>query len=214
MANVTHASMSGSNLHENKGVATATDNTVATAVSGATVWAKLTHSNLQTTGNPFGAQLFHVRDSAQLSLTTGSWQTRVLSTSVTNEITSASLASNQLSLPSGTYFIDAVATQYVGSTGFNNSSATPKCQARLRNITAGSDILYSNIVAGYYRLENSITGGFMHPMVCTIKGRFTLSGTTTLELQTYAEGSAIAGPSEITSGIPVINTQVYIWKVA
>jgi len=214
MANVTHASMSGSNLHENKGVSSASDDTVATATSAATVWKKLTHANLQTTGNPFGAQLFHVRDSAQLSLSVSSWQTRVLSTSVTNEITSASLASNQLSLPAGTYFIEAICNQHVGAASFNNSSGTPKCQARLRNITAGSDILYSNTAAGYYQLQNSVTGGMVYPTVCIIQGRFTLAGTTTLEIQTYADASVCQGPSEITSGIPIINTQVFIWKTA
>lgn len=213
MANVAHSTLTGSNLHENKGVSSATDNTVATAVSGATVWAKLTASNLQTTGNPFGAQLFHVRDSAALSLSSGSWQTRPITTSVTNEITSASLSTNQITLPSGTYFIDALLTGRIVQT-LNNSSSSPGCQARLRNITAGSDILYSNVASNY--LYDSGTGGTIgsgatFPLI--LKGRFTLAGSTVLELQTY-HTSGTLDSQEIVSGIPIINTQAYVWKVA
>jgi hypothetical protein len=62
MATISHKNLSGNQLHENKGASTATDDHVATAASGATVWQKLTHANLTTTGNPFGAQLLHVRD--------------------------------------------------------------------------------------------------------------------------------------------------------
>lgn len=91
MANVAHSTLTGSNLHENKGVAAASDNTVATAVTGATVWAKLTANNLTGTGNPFGAQLFHVQDQKASgtsggTFTSGADRTRTLNTTVTNEI--------------------------------------------------------------------------------------------------------------------------------
>jgi len=186
---------------------------VATAVSGATVWAKLTHSNLQTTGNPFGAQLLHVRDGGTLSLSSGSWQTRSITTSVTNEITSASLAANQITLPAGTYFIDAILTGRVRAS-LNNSASDAGGQARLRNITAGSDILYSNV--GYIWVYDSGTGGTTgggSTVPFFIKGRFTLSGSTVLELQTYYTAGTIES-AEMVSGIPIINTQAYVWKVA
>lgn len=44
-----HSSLTGSELHENKGVATATTGTVATASSGATVWQKIKTANIDTT---------------------------------------------------------------------------------------------------------------------------------------------------------------------
>lgn len=44
-----HSALTGSNLHENKGVASASDNYVATATSGATVWKKITAANVDTT---------------------------------------------------------------------------------------------------------------------------------------------------------------------
>lgn len=43
-----HKNLAEANLHENKGVSTATDDTVATADSGATVWQKITTANLDT----------------------------------------------------------------------------------------------------------------------------------------------------------------------
>jgi len=47
MAN--HADLTGAELHENKGVAAATDDFVATAASSATVWKKITTDNIDTT---------------------------------------------------------------------------------------------------------------------------------------------------------------------
>lgn len=213
MANVTHSSLTGSNLHEGKGVASATDDYVPTVTSGATVFKKLTHVNLATTGNPFGAQLFHVRDGAALSLASAAWRTRVLTTSVTNEITSASLASNQITLPAGTYFIDAFLTGRHTAT-LNNSSSNPAAQARLRDITSGADILYSNVAMLYlYESGGGGTMGSGATFPLALKGRFTLSGSTVLELQTY-HTSGTMDSFEVVSGIPIINTQAYIWKIS
>lgn len=212
MANVAHSTLTGSNLHENKGVASASNNTVATASSGTTVWQKLTHSNLQTTGNPFGAQLLHVRDSAVLSLTANSWKTRPLNVSVTNEISSASLVSNQISLPAGTYFIDSICSGRLSQ----SSSAAAQSQTRLRNITSGTDILYSNVANTAnnvsFNQEAGVSVTAYVPIVSSVKGRFTLAGTSTLELQTYSTG--LLDSVEAVSGITIINSQVYIWKVA
>src|SRR6266516_1340078 len=99
MSNVEHSTLSGSNLHENKGASGASDNFVATATTGATVWKKLTDVNLTGTGNSFGAQLFHVRDEKSAgtvggTFSSGAWRTRTLNTTKTNEIGSASLSSN------------------------------------------------------------------------------------------------------------------------
>lgn len=44
-----HSTMAGSNLHENKGVASASNDFVATATSGATVWKKITSANIDAT---------------------------------------------------------------------------------------------------------------------------------------------------------------------
>lgn len=45
----THSSLTGSELHENKGVASAADNTVASATSSATVWRKVNANMIDDT---------------------------------------------------------------------------------------------------------------------------------------------------------------------
>ena len=47
-----HKDLTGTDLHENKGVATASDNFVATALSGATVWQKIATNNIDTSSIP------------------------------------------------------------------------------------------------------------------------------------------------------------------
>jgi len=73
----------------------------------------------------FSTQLFHVRDEksngvAGGNFTNGAWQTRTLNTSMTNEISGASLSSNQITLPSGTYFIRCIC-RYIFKCKFFNS---------------------------------------------------------------------------------------------
>ena len=62
------------------------------------------------------------------SFTTGSWQTRVLNTTVVNNIASCSLASNAVSLPAGTYYMRAIAPSFLTNEHqikiYNNTDAT------------------------------------------------------------------------------------------
>lgn len=212
MANVEHSTLTTTNLHENKGVSTATTDTVATAVAGATVWAKLTASNLTGTGNSFGAQLLHVRDqvsngTAAQSLTTLTWNTRRLQTSITNEISSASLAANQISLPSGTYYIEAKAMWC------NNNVLNSTASLRLRNITDGT----TSIVGQATKVGWSGSGiTTLANIPLTLQGRFTLAGTRTLELQNYVVNSGSTGGIVVggSTGEVEVYTDVLIWKVA
>ena len=206
MANVAHSSLTGSNLHETKGMASATDDYVLTATSGAGVYKKLTHVNLTTTGNPFGAQLFHTRHAPSSgtgsdSLISGSWNTRTIGTSVTNEITSASLASNQLTLPAGTYFIQGWATLYT-STGATIG------KIRLRNITGSATLLVGTNIYLASGSSNIASSGIQ-----CIQGRFTLAGSTVCELQNYVTSSC-AGGTPISSGEIENYVDLCVWKVS
>lgn len=215
---VAHKNLTETELHENKGASTATDDFVATVTSGATVWKKLTSSNLTTTGNPFGSQLLHVRHvettgtSAGAVLTNSTWNTRTLNSTVTNEITSATLTSNQISLPAGTYFIDAqigLAAKIVVS----NSAQTIVDRPRLYNVT-GSATLVSGVNHSSYHTSNTSSEFTLTPPR-SLRGRFTLAGTTTIALQHYVSGSAISlQGSPVTSGESEIYSDVLIWKVA
>lgn len=201
MANVAHSTLTGSNLHENKGVASATDNHVATAVSGATVWAKLTASNLTGTGNAFGAQLLHCQERKTVdggAITATTWTTRQLTDAVTNEISSASLATYQISLPAGTYFAQCSATL---------QSEAGAHKIRLYNITDAAVILSGMPL----RNNNGAPTG----SISLANGRFTLSGTKTIELQHYsvvANASANAMGNATGTGTDVFS-EVLIWKV-
>ena len=71
--------------------------------------------------------------------TLGSWETRAVNTSMYNTITGASLGSNQITLPAGTYHISGYVTNYF----------VDQFQSKLRNITDSSDaIIGSNGFAG------------------------------------------------------------------
>lgn len=198
MANIEHSTLTTTNLHENKGVSTATDNTVATAVTGATVWAKLTASNLTGTGNSFGAQLFHVRDEKTSGTTggsfaSGSWLTHTLNTTKTNEISGASLAANQITLPAGTYRLHASACGY-------NTDITI---AKIKNVTDGTDQLIGTVE----RSANN-TG------TCRsiINGTFTIAGSKVFELQQRCTFSGSFGQSG-TLGVVEVYAEVMIWKI-
>jgi len=115
--------------------------------------------------------VLHVRDVKASgtdagTFTSGAWQTRTLNTTVLNTIASAALASNQISLPAGTYEI------YAKAPGFRVSNH----QAKLVNITDTADILL-----GTTEYADNGTDGEQTSSI--IQGRFTLSGTKTIELQ-------------------------------
>jgi len=113
---------------------------------------------------------FHVREE-QTSGTEGgtftqdSYTARVLNTVATNTITGASLSSNQVTLPAGTYEIEAVAP----------ARAVNRNKLRLRDTTASADLVIG--VGATFISSNDVQGN------AVLNGRFTLSQTSVLELQ-------------------------------
>lgn len=97
------------------------------------------------------------------------WRTRPLDTVVTNEIAGASLSSNQITLPVGTFFVEWQAEAY---------GNVHNHQSRLYNITDAAVLALGSSeyigTAGGYPATASLSIGF---------GRFDLSGTKVLELQ-------------------------------
>ena len=224
MANVAHSTLTGSNLHENKGVASAANSTVATASSGTTVWQKLTNAHLTASANPFGAQLLQVRDLGVLNIPKDDWRIRPMNTVIVNEISGASLVDNSyIVLPAGTYYIKATLTSCAGGDFRNQEWFYPASQCKLYDHTAASDIMFGN--SWSTGLESAIsfgsnagtnTGfavGVRMPCTMTIEGRFGFGSGRTLSIQQYATWfdhfSVYIGDFA-----PAINTQAYIWKVA
>ena len=123
---------------------------------------------------------------------------RILNTIVTNEITSASLSSNRITLPSGTYYIDHVGFAYDCSSH----------RTLLYNITDSSvTLLGSNT---YADVNNEVGN---HSF---LKGRFTISSQKVFEIRHYTDaakstlGLGVAGSDSRTN----IFADVQIWKVA
>lgn len=115
------------------------------------------------------------------TFTSGAWRTRELNTTVTNTISGCSLASNQITLPAGSYFVIASAPGY--SVNYH--------QMRLYNATDAAAIMtgsneYTSV--GDYPLTQSRVFTF-----------FTLSGTKAIEVQHQC------GTTKATNGFGVAN---------
>ena len=129
--------------------------------------------------------------------TSGSFQTRTLNTVKTNEITGASLSSNQITLPSGTYFCDAVAPCY--SVSYHKSI--------LYNTTDATEVLFG-------------TNSMAHPTYGNVTdshiyGRFTISAQKVFELRTRVNTSRSNNGFGLghSYGVTEKFSSVKIWKV-
>ncbi len=129
---------------------------------------------------------------ANLSATT--WNTRVLNTVNVNTITGASLTSNQVTLPAGTYNISCIAASEGGVLQ----------KLRLYNATASSTVAIG--ISG-----NFPTGqGFM----LGVQGQFTLSASSSVEVQQYNSTTANEGQATGAPGVNEVYLDVFITKLA
>lgn len=155
-------------------------------------------------GSP-ALQLFHAREeqsqgtNSQSATTTGSWITTVVNTEKTNEISGASLASNEITLPAGTYEIEAFVPLYQTFSGGSNSA-----KARLFDQTNTAVLLYgTHASAGSASSANA-------SLVSVIRGRFTLAGSAALRIQHYKTAANV--PVAFSQGTEVY-TDVMIRKI-
>ena len=156
-----------------------------------------------SSGGKFESALLHVRDekannTAGGTFTSGAWQTRTLNTSLTNEISGASLSSNQITLPSGTYYIIAQAPAYHVNIH----------KLKLRNITDSSDTLIGYQMFVWDTDESTNNVG--------VTGRFTIASQKTFEIQHRCSVTASSeGFGRLSNfGEVEVYTDVQIWKVA
>lgn len=152
-----------------------------------------------------GASILHIQHQESSgtsggSSVAGAWTTRTLNTEVTNEITGASLATDQITLPAGTYEIQADGVVAGGANG-NNSIL------RFRNTTDSDTVAIG--IAG------EVGTGSEHNVRPTLRGKFTIGATKVFALQYYGQGSlATTGLGQpITSGEVEVYADVYIRKV-
>jgi hypothetical protein len=154
-------------------------------------------------GSIFGTALLHVRDEKSSNslgggFTSGSFQTRTLNTSMTNEISGASLASNQITLPTGTYYIHASAPAY----------SVDSHKLKLRNTTDSSDTLIGTSQFAY-----NVSSVENHSFVI---GRFTIAAQKVFELQHRCTNTKSGDGFGVNGGFSVVEVfaDVQIWKVA
>ena len=154
-------------------------------------------------GSPMPGPLLHVQDqkssgTAGGGFTSGSFQTRTLNTKVVDEIGST-LASNQFTLPAGTYWVAWSAP----------ASLVDAHKTKLRNVTDGTDTLlgqnaYSAAGGGTVTMTHSF--GF---------GRFTIVATKTFELQHRGTTTKATDGFGLSAGFSVteIYSDIRIWKI-
>ena len=92
------------------------------------------------------------------TFTSGAWQTRTLNTTVVNNITSCSLASNAVSLPAGTYRMRAIAQAF----------QVAEHQVKIFNSTDSTDVQLGG--QGYSATTNEVTTFSEATAVVTITG--------------------------------------------
>lgn len=217
MANVPHSTLTGSDLHIIKGadIAAAGQVPVATG-SGDAPFGKLTHTSLQTTGNPFGAQLLHVQDQQNSGSTMGTasanvWNGAIINTILTNEISGASLASNEIILPPGTYFLDAIVVNYFEVQA--GGGADTFCQTRFRNASASTTTLASTVIA--CRPSGTVDPVPIHYVEHALRGRFVITGAAAFDIQRYTTSTVTTNAwwPAIATGEPNVFLDALIWKL-
>lgn len=159
--------------------------------SSATVWARLakgTASQVLTmnagatapewktpTTYPEETHMVVVDEKAQNTgggtFTSGAWRTRTLNTEKYNSISGASLAGNQITLPAGTYLIEASAP----------AMAVDHHQTRLYNITDAEMTM-----AGSTEYTDNGTGYMTRSFII---GKFTIADAKVFELQHYCSAT-------------------------
>lgn len=114
-------------------------------------------------------EILHVQHTAAAGVDGGdlnlTWTTRPLNTTVSSLITGASVASNQVTLPAGTYWVEA----------FGEAYSCDNHRARLYDITNSADLLLG--------LSARAKVSYLDASYSSLRGRITLAGTTVIELQ-------------------------------
>jgi len=131
------------------------------------------------------------------TFTFGAWRTRDLQTTRTNEISGASVASNQITLPTGSYYCEWSAPAYGGASANEH-------QTRLYNTTGAVVLLLGSSEAVAKQVQTRSVGS----------GRFTVSGSTVIELQHRIAGTVVTEGFGFASNFASeIYSQISIWKV-
>lgn len=169
---------------------------------GATVWLETTAS---AGSDIFGSQLLHIQDQKAANthggtFTLGAWRTRDLNTVLTNEISGASLSTNVITLPVGTYYCDGSAPCY----------QVRGHKARLYK-TNGTPV---DLIIGLSGFVNNTSAALGYSF---ITGRFTISEESTIELQhrsNYTKATNGFGVRVNLDSKVEVYSDIRIWKIS
>lgn len=145
----------------------------------------------------------HVRDEKTSGTEGGAaaaatWNTRTQNTTVYNGITGASLASNQITLPVGTYEVAA----------FAGAFSVDRHKVRFRNVTDGT-----TAIAGLNAFAQDTSP---EASIAVLNGKFTIAASKAFELQHYTElaktgnGLGVA----VSSGEVEVYSEAVVRKIA
>jgi hypothetical protein len=225
MANVEHSSLTGSDLHESKGVAAAANNRVyVTNGAGSGSFQQVPAAAIASAGVlVFQGQFYHIRSEFSSgttggSLSTGTWNTREIQTEKTDDL-GITTTSNQMSLVAGTYYVEVTAVTNFAGTLDRGTSEIATSQLRLRNVTDSTTL----IVGQGARLSivddgggNNEIGDFS--LTTGLSGRFVLAGTKNVEIQNWTTcnfaSPVIKGGKAISSGENEVYLDLKLWKIA
>ena len=179
-----------------------TDGTIVNADINAS--AGIVASKLSGVQGKFESALLHVRDEKASGthgggFTSGSFLKRDLNTTLTNEISGASISSSVITLPAGTYYIKA-------------SAPACECQfhkAKLTNTTDSSDVIIGT--SQHNRADNNYAVSRSY-----VIGRFTIASSKNFELQHRCSTTRSTDGFGLATSFSVVEvyTDVQIWKVA
>ena len=162
-----------------------------------------TNLGLGTSALTSTLQVLHVQDEKASgvgggSFSAGAWRTRDLNTVKVNQISGASLATNQVTLPAGTYFAQWSAPGYI----------IDRHQTKLRNVTDSTDLGMGASHFGYSVAPDFVSSDSSGSTY------FVLAGTKVLELQHRCETGS-AGGFGVDSGFTTNNVygRLTIWKL-
>jgi len=145
--------------------------------------------------------LYHIREEQAAgtdggTFTSGAWQTRVLNTEKTTNISGASLSSNQVTLPAGTYYVEANAP----------ARGVSEHILKLRDTTNTTDLIIGGVMT-------AVSGSSSSSM---LSGVITLGGTVVLELQHRSTATQATDGFGKAANVAVVEvySEIKIWKVA
>lgn len=145
-------------------------------------------------------KLFQVQDQKATNTNGGNpvattWTNRTLNTSVTNQISGASLASDIITLPAGSYYIDGI-VPFLQVTGF---------KARLYNTTDSTTAIVGASAGGTSNAS----------MYSAIRGILTLPSSKNFVVQYYASNTVSGGLGSASNATPEVEiyTSLSIWKL-